>query len=107
MNINFHISDEALKDLNWSASITLQAFQAGETVPLEDMRELMVPFVVNANGERLPEAQARRMIGRIKITDTEAVAKQLSEAMLDFLSQRQSGTQSLSSSTPMETGQPG
>jgi len=65
MKLKFHITEDKVQKLNWSAQIALAAFQRGETADLEDAREILVPFVVNENGLPLSEAEARRAIGRV------------------------------------------
>jgi len=96
MDIDLKISEEAMSDLNWAAEIAMENITAGEEVSLEDVREMLVPFVVDKDGRRLEEAQARKLLGRIKNSQSQEVAKKFVSAMQDFLSQRQNGKRALS-----------
>jgi len=99
MEINLRISEEAIKDLNWAGEIALENAAAGEEITLGDLREALVPFMVDGAGQRIPEEMARKLLGRIKASQSEEVGHKFVAALRDFLSQRESVTQATSTSS--------
>jgi hypothetical protein len=95
MEVNLYVSMEAMKNLNWAAQIALKNSMAGEAADIEDLRELIIPFVVDGNNKPLDETAARRLLGRVKDKDLPRIGEAFTKAMRDFLSRQRSEPQSL------------
>jgi hypothetical protein len=82
-NIVFQISKEAAKNFDWGDTEVLSAIQSGDTSELSprDFRLFVARFMVDANNQIVPHAQAVRILRKVNNEQIQAVIEKFRDAI--------------------------
>jgi len=85
MKFRIHITQETIDQMNLAAHIAIAQMARGETPELDDLREVLVSFLVDEHGKALDESAARRQIGRLKADELTETVDTFAAALGEYL----------------------
>jgi hypothetical protein len=74
-----------MEELTLDQAIALESLAGGEKVDLAPMRDLFAHFVVDEDNKYLPEAEAARTVGRLRLNEIKDAASAFVDAIKDGL----------------------
>ncbi len=81
ITLRFRVTKERMEELPLDSAIALEDMQLGENVHLRTMRDLFAHFLTAEDGAYLPDAEAQRRLGKLRINELKEVGKQFSDAV--------------------------
>ncbi len=81
LTLRFRVTKERMEELPLDSAIALEDMQLGENVHLRTMRDLFAHFLTAEDGAYLPDAEAQRCLGKLRINELKEVGKQFSDAV--------------------------
>jgi hypothetical protein len=83
--MKFVVTKDRMEELTLDQAIALEALAGGEKIDLAPMRDLFAHFVVDEDGKRPAEAEAVRMVGRLRLNEVKEAAAAFVDAIRDGL----------------------